>query len=201
MTSEADLVEAGLKASAFIFQETKKRLRAKDEQVKLEDLRLVKKAALDMNTSFTRYVKHSRAQLDRLLLELHLMRQATDRDRIDRDANRARIFELLRQYRAEDHVAGSAGGGGDLSLAPLQPQPINQQPSATLTSAPSGAHAVDRAIGAVARLDASIAQLSPIGTTHLHGAGILAGLRGSKYESSVVSVASVASGPPPPPSA
>lgn len=194
MTSEADLVEAGLKASSFIFQETKKRLRAKDECVKLEDLRRVKKAALDMNTSFTQYVKHSRAQLDRLLLELHLMRQATDRDRVDRDANRARIFELLRQYRAEDHAAGSAGGN-DLSLAPLQPQPINQQPSATLTSAPSGAHAVDRAIGAVARLDASIAQLSPIGTTHLHGAGILAGLRGSKYESSV------AAEPPPPPSA
>ena len=175
--SEADLVETGLRASAFIFQQTKKRLRDKDEHVCLEDLKAVKRAALDMNTSFTQYVKHSRAQLDRLLLELHLMRQATDRDRTDRDANRARVYELLRKYRAEDCTAS-----GDLALAPLQAQPMgNQQPSATLTSAPSGAQAVDRAIGAVARLDASIAQLSPIGTTHLHGAGILAGLKGGKY--------------------
>ena len=172
VASEADLVEAGLRASAFIFQQTKKRLRDKDEHVCIEDLKAVKRAALDMNTSFTQYVKHSRAQLDRLLLELHLMRQATDRDRIDRDANRARVYELLRKYRAEDTVAP-----GELALAPLQAQPVgNQQPSA-----PSGAQAVDRAIGAVARLDASIAQLSPVGTTHLHGAGILAGLKGAKY--------------------
>ena len=177
VASEADLVEAGLRASAFIFQQTKKRLRDKDEHVCIEDLKAVKRAALDMNTSFTQYVKHSRAQLDRLLLELHLMRQATDRDRIDRDANRARVYELLRKYRAEDTVPP-----GDLPLAPLQAQPVgNQQPSAALNAAPSGAQAVDRAIGAVARLDASIAQLSPIGTTHLHGAGILAGLKGAKY--------------------
>ena len=176
--SEADLVECGLRASAFIFQQTKTRLRDKDEHVCLDDLKAVKRAALDMNTSFTQYVKHSRAQLDRLLLELHLMRHATDRDRIDRDANRARVYELLRKYRAEDSTAT-----GELALAPLQAQPVgNQQPSATLTSAPSGAQAVDRAIGAVARLDASIAQLSPVGTTHMHGAGILAGLKGAKYQ-------------------
>ena len=42
--SEADLVEAGLRASASIFQQTKKRLRDKDEHVCLDDLKAVKRA-------------------------------------------------------------------------------------------------------------------------------------------------------------
>ena len=176
------LIDQGLQASAAIYDLTYNRLKELDKAATTatlprEELRKIKKASLSMNRAFSQYVKACHQRENRLLVEMHLLRHAAQRDAVDRDANRARVYELLRKYRAEDSVAP-----GELALAPLQAQPVgNQQPSAALSSAPSGAQAVDRAIGAVARLDASIAQLSPIGTTHLHGAGILAGLKGAKY--------------------
>ena len=74
-------------------------------------------------------------------MELHLLRQAAQRDATDRDANRARVYETLRR-------SAEAGGGDEGAL--------------------------ERAMGTVARLEASIAALSPTGTIHTHGAGLLA---------------------------
>ena len=72
LAAECSLVETGLRASAFIYSETRKRVREKDEHVPIEDLKAVKKAALDVNqvgtpvsqTAHKRYT-HTRALVTR----------------------------------------------------------------------------------------------------------------------------------------
>ena len=134
------LAEECLRASAFVYAESRKRLR-EAQPLEGEPLREVKRAAMSMNKSVAEYVKRARAREDRLLVELHLLRQAAQRDATDRDANRARVYETLRR--------SAEGGHGDEG-------------------------ALERAMGTVARLEASIAALSPTGTIHTHGAGLLA---------------------------
>jgi len=205
LAAECSLVETGLRASAFIYSETRKRVREKDEHVPIEDLKAVKKAALDVNQCFARYVKASRGQIDRLLIELHLMRQTLQREATDRDANRARVFTLLREYRQQDASAAAAGGGGNggSDLPPLVAQPLGAAGalSASLAPVSSGSVAVDRAIAATARLENSILALSPTGVSHLHGAGILAQMKGRAYTTAAKPAASTtaAAAPPPPP--
>ena len=169
------LVEQGLRASAFVFGEAKKRIRSSTESIGLDELREIKRAAVSMNTSFTRYVKLAREREDRLLIELHLMRHAVQRDATDRDANRARVYEMLRKYREEaspQPLAHNKEGQEQPSEAPVPAQ--SQNPYSVLTSANAGAQAVDRAMSAVARVEAAIASLSPTGVVHTHGAGLLA---------------------------
>ena len=205
LAAECSLVETGLRASAFIYSETRKRVREKDEFVPIEDLKAVKKAALDVNQCFARYVKASRGQIDRLLIELHLMRQTLQREATDRDANRARVFTLLREYRQQDASAAAAGGGGNggSDLPPLVAQPLGAAGalSASLAPVSSGSVAVDRAIAATARLENSILALSPTGVSHLHGAGILAQMKGRAYTMAAAATAATAAAaaPPPPP--
>ena len=199
MAAECALVETGLRASAFIYGETRKRVREKDEHVNVEDLKAVKKAALEMNQSFAQYVKHTRAQMDRLLLELHMMRQAVQREATDRDANRARVFDLLRQYRIQDAAAAAGSGAGASDLPPLTAQPLGAPGalSASLAPVSAGSVAVDKALNSVARLENSILSLSPTGTSHLHGAGILAKMKGEAFKSSAATKTAAAAPPPP----
>ena len=88
------LAEECLRASAFVYAESRKRLRER-AALEGEPLREVKRAAMSMNKSVAEYVKRARAREDRLLVELHLLRQAAQRDATDRDANRARVYEAL----------------------------------------------------------------------------------------------------------
>ena len=203
LAAECSLVETGLRASAFIFSETRKRVRERDEFVPIEDLKAVKKAALDVNQCFARYVKASRGQIDRLLIELHLMRQTLQREATDRDANRARVFNLLREFRQQDAAAAAAGGGnGKSDLPPLVAQPLGAAGalSASLAPVSVGSVAVDRAIAATARLENSILALSPTGVSHLHGAGILAQMKGRDYTmAKTAQTAAKTAAPPPPP--
>ena len=181
LAAECALVEAGLRASAFIYSETRKRVREKDEHVPIEDLKAVKKAALDVNQCFAKYVKQSRGQIDRLLIELHLMRNTIQREATDRDANRARAYNLLREYRQQNASAASSGNGTD--LPPLVSQPLGAAGALSASLAPitAGSVAVDRAIAAANRLENSVLSLSPTGVSHLHGAGILAQMKGRAY--------------------
>jgi hypothetical protein len=182
LATECSLVETGLRASAFIFSETRKRVREKDEFVSLDDLKAVKKAALDVNQCFAKYVKQSRGQMDRLLIELHLMRQTIHREATDINANRARAYDMLRQYRQQDATSGNNGS----ELPPLVAQPHSSVGalSASLAPVSAGSVAVDRAIASTVRLETSILGLSPTGVSHLHGAGILAQLKGRAYTTS-----------------
>ena len=76
------------------------------------DVKTVRKHALAINRAL-QYVKIANERENRLLVEIHLLRQAAHRDGIDRDANRARIYEYLRRYRTDDErLGGGCGGGG-----------------------------------------------------------------------------------------
>lgn len=199
------LIDAGLKASTFIYSEIKLRIRNRDDQIDCETLKELKRAALKANVVFAQYVKLARAREDRLLLELHLLRNASERDRVDQEANRARVYNMFRSYRAEGGASSmanesSSNDGLGMQLAPLRAQRAggaqacsggngsgsgssggggNGSSGGATAAIPSGAHALQRAIATVGRVDASLAQLVPMDTVHFHGSGILASLQGA----------------------
>ena len=131
------------------------------------------------------------------------MRQTLQREATDRDANRARVFNLLREFRQQDAAAAAGGGGnGSSNLPPLVAQPLGAAGalSASLAPVSVGSVAVDRAIAATARLENSILALSPTGVSHLHGAGILAQMKGRDYTmAKTAQTAAKTAAPPPPP--
>ena len=104
------LAEECLRASAFVYAESRKRLR-EQQALEGEPLREVKRAAMSMNRAVAEYIKRARAREDRLLVELHLLRQAAERDATDRDANRARIYEVLRRNFESGHADDEAPPG------------------------------------------------------------------------------------------
>lgn len=158
------LVDECLRLSTFIFDEMNRRLKEQkttDRTIRIErtDTKAIKKASLAINRAFTKYVKKAHEREDRLLIELHLIRQASQRDGVDRDANRARVYEYLRRYRTDSDDAPTA-----------LPTGVQGNP---LTAPSAGAAQVDRAMAAVARIESAIAQLSPTGALNVHGTGLL----------------------------
>jgi len=165
-TSVDPLVQQGLGDSTFVFEQARANLkRAHDADgliaVPRDDLRSIRRRALAVNKAFFQYVKLANERENRLLVEIHLLRQAANRDNVDRDANRARVYEYLRRYRIDDDRSSASN-------------------AATVSSGTNPLHAptvaatqVDRAMSTVARIEAAIAQLSPTGTVCLHGAGLL----------------------------
>lgn len=151
------LIDKGLRSSSRIFDITTTLMQASSPSIAVSriELRTIKKMSLDMNRAFARYVKQSNQIENRLMVEIHLLRQASHRDAIDRDANRARVYEYLRKYRLDDERQTAA-----ISTNPLY------TPSMAATQ-------VDRAMSTVARIEASISSLSPTGKLTLHGAGLL----------------------------
>jgi len=165
-TAEADtyvdpLVEQGLEASTLVFETANALLRASREGsvgVARGELKSIRKQALQTNRSFSQYVKAANLRENRLLVELHMIRQASYKDAIDRDANRARVYEYIRRYRFDEERLTAASSS-------LSTNPINAPSMAAVQ--------VDRALSTVARIDAAIAQLSPTGHVKMHGAGLL----------------------------
>jgi hypothetical protein len=169
-TAVDPLVTQALELSTAIFELSKTYLKQSSGSERIDvlrdDLKTIRKQALAVNRAVFRYVKMANERENRLLVEIHLLRQAAHRDNIDRDANRARIYEYLRRYRVDDDRPGTSGATTTLlSVNPLH------APTLAATQ-------VDRAMSNVARIEASIAQLSPTGTVQVHGAGLLtAGVR------------------------
>ena len=137
----------------------------------------IKKAAATMNRSLTALVRESHEAENRLTLELHMLRGIMQREHTDREANRARVFELFRRYNGGGGGGGS--GGGDVD-APLPPMPVgggggsNNNP---LHAPSASAMAFDRALATLERIDQSVRDLSPVGRVNLHGAGLLSAKR------------------------
>lgn len=161
-------VERGLLASVKVLNFAKDRLEEMGEaegvQIAKADLVMLRRAAIAMNNSITRVVKKTNAVEDRLLLEIHLIRQTMAKELTDRDANRARVYEQLRKYQVDED--GTAAASTIATTTPHHSNPL---------LAPSQAHvSVDRALAAVARIEQSMTTLNPTGTTHVHGAGLIA---------------------------
>ena len=156
------LVESGLLNSSLIFEAVKSKLESsKGEDAAVlsrAELRTIRKQSLAMNDAFSKYVKQATIRENRFLVEIHLLRQAAHKDAIDRDANRARVYEYLRRYRTDDERLPALSASTNIN--PLH--------------APSVAAAqVDKAMSTSARIEAAILQLSPTGKIHVHGAGML----------------------------
>lgn len=156
-------VELGLGASVKIFDFCKEKINllngAETLTISKGELKMLKKNAVNMNKSIARFAKRSHATEDRLILEQHLLRQIMSREATDRDANRARVYELLRTHQ---HNGATSSSNAALSQ--------NSNYNALL--APSAAQlTVDRALSSVARIEAALLALSPTGTVSIHGAG------------------------------
>lgn len=177
------LVQAGLDASSFIFRSLDDHLKTIGTEdsasiaLSRRDIKKLKRASLAMNKAFISFVKASHAREDRLTIEQHILRQAARRDTIDKDANRARVFEKLRASLDGARVlsidAPPVDAGGSSSNAAAS----NTNNAAATSSASNNAtNSVDAAMSQVARVEASIALLSPTGSVNVHGAALLSAM-------------------------
>jgi hypothetical protein len=163
-------VERGLAASVRVFDFCKQRLISLSEgeeetQITRAELVRLKRAGLAMNQAITRLVQARNAREDRYIIELHLLRQILQREATDRDANRARVYEMLRKnLTAEDATTASAAAAASATTS-VSANPLNAPSAASL--------AVDKALAAVGRIDASLQALSANGTSTVHGAGLI----------------------------
>ena len=160
-------VERGLAASVRVFDFCKQRLLSLGEgeeetQITRSELVRLKRAGLAMNQAITRLVQARNAREDRYIIELHLLRQILQREATDRDANRARVYETLRKNLVTDDAAAASTAAASASGGV---NPLNAPSAASL--------AVDKALAAVGRIDASLLALSANGTSTVHGAGLI----------------------------
>ena len=160
-------LERGLQASVKIFQLAQAKLvelgnEGTELSLAKSELVSIKKAAAAMNRALTALVRESHEEENRMALELHMLRSIMKREHTDREANRARVFELFRRYSGEE---GSTLGSSA--------QPASASNSNPLNAPSAAAVAVDKALAALERIDQSVRELSPVGRVNIHGAGLL----------------------------
>ena len=192
-------LERGLQASVKIYTFAQTKLaamgRGADAECTLSRAEVVdiKKASAAMNRALTALVRESHDAENRLTLELHMLRGIMQREHTDREANRARVFELFRRYGGttgggsaggDDGAslpatgAGSSGGGGAGSSSGGGGGGGSSSSSSNPLNAPSAAAvAFDRALASLERIEQSMRDLSPVGRVHVHGAGLLSAKR------------------------
>lgn len=158
-------LQRGLHASVKIFnlaQEKLAELEGDRVELSREELMGVKRASASMNRALTALVRESHEVENRLTLELHMLRGIMKREHIDREANRARVFELLRRYN----------GGDDGTLAAV-PSGAGSANTNALSAPSASALAVDKALSSLERMDQGVRELSPVGRVDIYGAGLL----------------------------
>ena len=164
-------LERGLQASVKIFEFAKGQLGSVAEgdecRVTREEMLAIKKAAAAMNRALGALVREAHESENRLTLELHMLRGIMKREHTDREANRARVFELFRRYSGDtDEAALAASVSTAASSSTASGNPLNA-PSAS-------AMAIDKALTSLERIEQSMRDISPIGRVNTHGAGMLA---------------------------
>ena len=114
-------LEKGLQASVKIYTMAQAKLATLGREAGAEcvlsraEIVDIKKASAAMNRALTALVRESHDAENRLTLELHMLRGIMQREHTDREANRARVFELFRRYNGTTG-GGSAGGDDGASL-------------------------------------------------------------------------------------
>ena len=164
-------LERGLQASVKIFEFAKGQLGSVAEgdecRVTREEMLAIKKAAAAMNRALGALVREAHESENRLTLELHMLRGIMKREHTDREANRARVFELFRRYSGDtDEAALAASVSAGASSSTASGNPLNA-PSAS-------AMAIDKALTSLERIEQSMRDISPVGRVDIHGAGLLA---------------------------
>tara|TARA_B100001173_G_scaffold302809_1_gene304896 strand:+ start:1296 stop:1784 length:489 start_codon:yes stop_codon:yes gene_type:complete len=153
-----ELVNDVLRESANVHSTCKKR--ASDATFKM-----LKRSAGKINKRFAEFVRLSRAREARLTLELHLLKSAVAKELVDRDANRAKVYEILRRRYEKETDA----------LPPLTTHTV-EPPLALLCSSSSNAVALDRVVNSVARLESSFIAVAAHEPVHIHGAGLFSAI-------------------------
>ena len=164
-------LERGLQASVKIFEFAKGQLGSVAEgdecRVTREEMLAIKKAAAAMPRALGALVREAHESENRLTLELHMLRGIMKREHTDREANRARVFELFRRYSGDtDEAALAASVSTGASSSTASGNPLNA-PSAS-------AMAIDKALTSLERIEQSMRDISPVGRVDIHGAGLLA---------------------------
>ena len=164
-------LERGLQASVKSFEFAKGQLGSVAEgdecRVTREEMLAIKKAAAAMNRALGALVREAHESENRLTLELHMLRGIMKREHTDREANRARVFELFRRYSGDtDEAALAASVSTGASSSTASGNPLNA-PSAS-------AMAIDKALTSLERIEQSMRDISPVGRVDIHGAGLLA---------------------------
>jgi hypothetical protein len=156
-----DILNDGLRASSFVYDFSRKRIRENSSSsvVSQEDYKKLKRAAMQMNFAITKLARLSKKSEDRLALEIHILKEASRADYIDREANRARVFELLRRYKASAMDQHNNLANGDTIVA--------------ASGSGISSNIVDRAIWSANRIENAILGLSAKGKTTVHGAPLL----------------------------
>lgn len=161
-------LERGLQASVRIFQLARAKLDELGDGTELalgkDELVTIKKSAAAMNRALTALVRRSHEEENRMTLELHMLRSIMKREHTDREANRARVFELFRRY---------SGNEGTTLGSSSSTQPASTSNANPLNAPSAAAMAVDKALSALERIDQSVRELSPVGRINIHGAGLL----------------------------
>ena len=167
----SDQLERGLQASVKIFEFSKTKLSEwvddRDEcGVTREDMLGIKKASVAMNRALTALVRESHDAENRLTLELHMLRGIMKRENTDRDANRARVFEMFRRYSAKDGGALPVAASGGASTSTANVNPLNAPTPSAI--------AIDKALAGLERMEQSMRDISPVGRVDIHGSGMIA---------------------------
>ena len=167
----SDQLERGLHASVKIFEFSKTKLsecvEGRDECcVTRKDMVSIKKASAAMNRALTALVRESHDSENRLVLELHMLRGIMKRENTDRDANRAKVFEMFRRYSAKD--------GGALPVAPSAAASTSTSNTNPLNAPTPSAVAIDKALAGLERMEQGMRDISPVGRVDIHGSGMIA---------------------------
>ncbi len=160
-------LDAGLHASVYIYEHLSQHINAAGGatavSVSKKELVRLRRAATRANQCIGRIVKESNKRENRLVVEMHLLREACKRDAVDHEAHRARVFERLR-HRA-DVVATAAGLAATAATA---------DGKARAGSAGGGFEQLDRVMQEASIIEGAIRKLSPCAPQGVHGAGMLA---------------------------
>jgi hypothetical protein len=156
-------LDGGLGASVYLYEQLSQHIGAvgagESVSVSKKQLLRLRRAATRANQCIGQIVKESNQRENRLVVEMHLLREACKRDVVDHEAHRARVFERLRRRadtaqlnvgiagKAEGKARASGGGGFDQ---------------------------LDRSMQEASMIEASIRKLSPCAPQGVHGAGMLA---------------------------
>lgn len=134
-------------------------------QLPLATLKRWRKHAARANKSIAVHAREAFVREDRLSVELAMLRIAARNDTLDRDAHIAQLLDRIRELgemRRVDALALDASTDAASASASAS------------ASAPTMSVDIDTAIASVQRVEAALAQLSPIGVLNLHGTPNLA---------------------------
>jgi len=138
----------------------------------LATLKRWRKHAARANKAVATHARDAFVREDRLSVELAMLRIAARNDILDRDAHIAHLLERIRELGEMQSVDALATTSMDAIAS------ANAGASSSADAAPAPAPVtkgdVDAAITSAQRVEAALAQLSPIGVLNLHGTPNLA---------------------------